>query len=156
MVRGVTSVVCDREFILSISSAIIEDIKNMREVTSALIAYHYFDFKDASKRDVRGLLASLLFQLGDYSDPCWDVLHQLYTTCREGSQQPSEVALAKCLKSMLELPGQVPIFVILDALDECPSTTGTPSAREKVLDFVEDLVLLNYPNLTMCITSRPE
>jgi len=149
----------DREFLFSKSSAIIEDIKNtavMRESASALITYYYFDFKDASKRNVRGLLASLLFQLGDYSDPCWDVLHQLYTTCREGSQQPSEVALAKCLKSMLELPGQVPIFVILDALDECPSTTGTPSAREKVLDFVEGLVQLNNPNLYMCITSRPE
>jgi hypothetical protein len=57
---------------------------------------------------------------------------------------------------MLEQPGQVPIFVILDALDECPSITGTPSAREKVLDFVKDLVGSNHPNLHMCITSRPE
>ena len=43
------------------SSAIIEDIKNTQEASSALIAYHYFDFKDASKRDLRSLLASLLF-----------------------------------------------------------------------------------------------
>jgi hypothetical protein len=57
---------------------------------------------------------------------------------------------------MLELPGQVPIIVILDALDECPSTNGTPPAREKVLDFVEDVVLSKYPKLSMCITSRPE
>jgi len=57
---------------------------------------------------------------------------------------------------MLELPGQIPIFVVLDALDECPSTTGTPSAREKVLDFVEDLVPSSQSNLFICITSRPE
>jgi hypothetical protein len=76
--------------------------------------------------------------------------------CRDGSKQPSEASLAKCLKTMLKLSAQVPIFVILDALDECPSTTGTPSAREKVLAFVEDLVLSNHPNLFMCITSRPE
>jgi len=57
---------------------------------------------------------------------------------------------------MLELPGQVPIFVILDALDECPSNTGTPSAREKVLDFVENLVASNHSHLFICITSRPE
>jgi hypothetical protein len=57
---------------------------------------------------------------------------------------------------MLELPGQVPIFVILDALDECPNNTGTPSAREKVLDFVEKVVGSNYSNLFICITSRPE
>ena len=57
---------------------------------------------------------------------------------------------------MLELPGQLPIFVIMDAIDGCPITTGTPSAREKVLDFVEDLVRSNHSNLFICITSRPE
>ncbi|KAI9460274.1 hypothetical protein F5148DRAFT_268232 [Russula earlei] len=40
-------------------SAIIEDIKNMRQARSALIAYFYFDFKDSSKRDLRGLMFSL-------------------------------------------------------------------------------------------------
>jgi hypothetical protein len=57
---------------------------------------------------------------------------------------------------MLELPGQVPIFVILDALDECPNSTGTPSARELILDFVENLVASNHSNLFICTTSRPE
>jgi len=79
----------------------------------------------------------------------------LYKTCRDGSAQPSGVALSNCLKRMLELPGQLPIFIIMDALDECPST-GLPSAREEVLDFVEDLVESNYSNLFICITSRPE
>jgi hypothetical protein len=57
---------------------------------------------------------------------------------------------------MLELPGQLPIFIIVDALDECLNTTGTPSTREEVLDFVEDLVRSNHSNLFICITSRPE
>jgi NACHT domain len=122
----------------------------------ALIGYYYFDFKDASKRDVRGLLASLLFQLCDDSDRCWDVLKILYTSCREGSKQPSNAALMRCLKSMLELPEQLPTFLIIDALDECPNTTGTPSAREEVLDFLEDLIGSNHPNLFICVTSRPE
>jgi hypothetical protein len=139
-----------------ISSAIIEDIKDMREARPALIAYHYFDFKDASKRDVRGLLTSLLFQLGDDSDRCWDVLYKLYTSCGDGSEQPNYTALAGCLKNMLELPGQLPTFLIVDALDECPNTTGTPSAREEVLDFLEDLVGSNHSNLFICVTSRPE
>ena len=139
-----------------ISSAVIEDIKNTRRAGSALIAYHYFDFKDVSKRNVRGLLASLLFQLSDDSDSCWDVLYELYTSCRDGSEQPSDVALIKCLKGMLALPGQLPTFLIIDALDECPNTTGTPSAREEVLDFLEDLVGSNLSNLFICVTSRPE
>ena len=139
-----------------ISSAIIENIKSMRQAGLALIAYYYFDFKDASKRDVHGMMRSLLFQLGDHCDRCWDVLHQLYTRCRNGSEQPSDADLVGCLGSMLELPGQVPVFVILDALDECPNSTGTPSAREMVLDFVESLVTSNYSNLFICITCRPE
>jgi hypothetical protein len=139
-----------------ISSAIIEDIKHLRESKSALVAYYYFDFKDAAKRDVRGLLTSLLLQLVDDSDRCWDLLSQLHKMCRDGSDQPSDAALVRCLKDMLDLPGQLPTYIMMDALDECPNNIGTPSAREKVLNFVEDLVESNHSNLFMCITSRPE
>ena len=128
----------------------------MRESRSALVAYYYFDFKDAAKRDVRGLLTSVLSQLVDDSDRCWDLLSQLHKMCRDGSDQPSDATLAQCLKNMLDLPGQLPTYIIIDALDECPNNTGTPSAREKVLNFVEDLVQSNHSNLFICITSRPE
>jgi hypothetical protein len=57
---------------------------------------------------------------------------------------------------MLDLPGQLPTYIIIDALDECPNNTGTPSAREKVLDIVEDIVQSNHSNLFICVTSRPE
>ena len=141
---------------MSSSSAIIEDIQNTRESGSSLVAFYYFDFKDVAKRDVRGLLSSTLLQLVGKSDNCWDTLHQLYKSCDLGSKQPSEAALMKCLKNMIDLPGQVPIYLIVDALDECPDITGTPSAREKVLDFIRDLIQSNHPNLFVCLTSRPE
>jgi len=128
----------------------------MRDAGSALIGYYYFDYKDSSKRDIRGMLASVLLQLIGNSGRCWDVLYQLYFKCGEGTEQPSHAALATCLGNMLRLPGQLPIFVILDALDECPSTAETPSPREKVLDFVEELVGSGHSNLFICITSRPE
>ena len=128
----------------------------MRESRTALVAYYYFDFKDAGKRDIRGLLTSLLLQLVDKSNRCWDLLSQLHQTCCDGSEQPSDAALVQCLKNMLDLPGQLPTYIIIDALDECPNNIGTPSAREKVLNFVEDLVESNHPNLFMCVTSRPE
>ena len=127
----------------------------MKQGRSVLVAYHYFDFKDTSKRHVRGLLASLLSQLSDGSGACRDVLHNLFEICRDGSERPSDAALVRCLGTMLKLSGQ-PVFIITDALDECPSTTGTPSAREEVLNFMEDLVGANHSNLFICITSRPE
>jgi hypothetical protein len=144
------------KLILSSSSAIIEEIKHIRKSRSVLLAYYYFDFKDAAKRDVRGLLTSVLLQLVDNSDHCWNLLSQLYKTCCDGSEQPSEAALTRCLKSMLNLPGQIPTYIVIDALDECPNNTGTPSPRERVLNFVEDLVQSNHSNLFICITSRPE
>ena len=52
--------------------------------------------------------------------------------------------------------GLVPIYLIVDALDECPNDSGIPSSREKVLKLVEELIGVNRPNLRLCITSRPE
>jgi hypothetical protein len=138
-----------------ISSAIIENVKQMQG-DSSLIAYYYFAFGDVTKRDFRGLLSSLLFQLADSSERCWDALHALFSQCRYGSERPSDTDLTRCLESMVRHPGQLPIYLLIDALDECPDASGTPSPREKVLNFVEDLVSLNQSNLFICIASRPE
>ena len=69
---------------------------------------------------------------------------------------PVTSALMRCLKEMLTLPDQGPVYLILDALDECPNTSGIPSSREQVLDLVKDLVDLRLPSLHICVTSRPE
>ena len=136
------------------SSVIIEEIKHIRKSRSALVAYYYFDFKDATKRDVRGLLTSLVLQLADYSDPCWYLLSELHKTCRDGSEQPSEAALVQCLNSMLDFPGQIPTYIIIDALDECPNNIATPSPCEKALNFVENLVRSNHSNLFICTSAK--
>jgi len=128
----------------------------MQETGSGLVAHYYFDCHDSAKRDVRGLLASLLIQLGDLSRHCWDVLYHLYTSCHDGSEQPSFRTLAKCLYRMLRLLKEVPVFIIIDALDECRSNTGHPSAREKVLVLVEHLIRSKLSTLHICITSRAE
>ena len=57
---------------------------------------------------------------------------------------------------MLSLPGQGPIYIIIDGVDECPNSSGTPSAREEVLELIEELVVLKLPNLHLCVASRPE
>jgi len=57
---------------------------------------------------------------------------------------------------MLRSPGQAPVYLVIDALDECPDSSSTPSPRENLLKLVEDLVNLGLPNLRTCLTSRPE
>jgi hypothetical protein len=71
-------------------------------------------------------------------------------------RQPSDDVLATCLKDLIKIPGQAPVYLIVDALDECPNTSAMPSAREKVLMLMEELVDSGLPNLHICVTSRPE
>ena len=62
----------------------------------------------------------------------------------------------QCLKEMLRSPGQGTVYIVMDALDECPNKPGMPSPRKEVLKVIEELVGLRLPNLRLCITSRPE
>jgi hypothetical protein len=57
---------------------------------------------------------------------------------------------------MLALPDQGPTYLIIDAIDESPDTSGIPSPRERVLRLVKELVELHLPDLRICVTSRPE
>ena len=143
-------------FIVPSSSAIIQEVKMKCDRGLALMGYYYFDFKDITKQGIHGLLTSLLSQLSAKSDPCYQILSNLYSENNAGSQQPDNHALNDCLKEMLRRPQQPMMYIIVDAIDECPNTSGFPTAREEVLDFLEDLVGLNLPNLRICVTSRPE
>ena len=64
--------------------------------------------------------------------------------------------MTECFKQMLTTSSQGPTYIILDALDECPNTSGIPSPRKQVLDLVKELVDLGLSNLHICVTSRPE
>jgi len=120
------------------------------------MAYYYCDFRDIKKQDRYGLLSSLLSQLSYESDSCYEVLWRLYSDNANGTRKPANRALTECIKEMLGLPGRGPIYIIIDALDECPNISGTPTAREEILELVEELVDLNLPNVHLCVTSRPE
>ena len=128
----------------------------MSDAGSACLAYFYFDFKDTEKQDSRALLSSLLIQLSNQSDPFCDVLHGLYSECRDGSQQPNNASLLRCLKGMLAIAGSRTVYIVMDALDECPNDSGIPSSREKVLMTVKELMEPRHSNLRLCATSRPE
>ena len=138
------------------SSAIIERITALYKAGLASMAYFYFDFRNEDKRSRRDLLPSLLVQLSARSDPFCDVHYHLYKEHDDGARRPSDSALMRCLKDLLTLPNQGPVYFILDALDECPNTSGVPLIRKQVLDLVKELVDLRLPSLHICVTSRPE
>jgi hypothetical protein len=102
------------------------------------------------------LLSSLLVQLCDQSHHFWGLLSRLYDTHNDGTEQPTEDKLMKCLKDMLNLDERLPVYIIIDALDECPNTPPTSSPRGKVLDLLEDLVKSHFSRVHILVTSRDE
>jgi hypothetical protein len=139
-----------------VSSTIIEEIEAMEKTGLASLAIYYYDFREDQKKDLRGLLSSVVFQLCHQSDAYYDIVASFYSKHCDGARSPSDSELVRHLKELTKLPGQAPIFLIIDALDECPNTSALSSPREKVLSLLEDLVDSQLPNLRICVTSRPE
>ena len=140
---------------LSTSSSIIQKLDNKRTAGLASVAYYYFDLRGADKQSRQSLISSLLLQLAADSDSCYDILSRLYTTHTFGTRMPTNAALTRCLWEMLEHHRQATYFII-DAIDECPNTSEFPTARDKVLEFLEELIDLQLPHLRVCVGSRPE
>ncbi len=132
---------------------IIQDINNTEP---GHYGFFFFDFKDAGKSNARSLLSSLIVQLSDQSDDLFDVLCGLYSSHRNNRHPPSIDALTQCLEDMLRVAQEVLIYLIIDALDECPFTDKQSSPRRRVLTLVKKFVKLNRPNLRICVTSRSE
>ncbi|KAI0280610.1 hypothetical protein BGY98DRAFT_311095 [Russula aff. rugulosa BPL654] len=141
-----------------LTSTIIQDIERISAAGSAYLAYYFFDFKDTRKQVARGFLSSILLQLCGQSTLFCKILHELFSEHQHGSKHPSDGTLKQCLKKILKASRKLPLYVVVDALDECRDTSGSglQSSREKVLALIQELVELNLPNLRLCITSRPE
>ena len=142
--------------ISSASSTIVHQTRLMCETGLATVAYFYVDFRERAKQDARGLLSSLLIQLCTQSDRFHETLSSLYARHDDGLEPPSEDVLAQCLREMLDDPKRAPVFLVVDALDECPISREITTPRAQVLKIVKDLIELKLPHLHFCITSRPE
>jgi hypothetical protein len=144
------------ELILLASSAIIQDIDAMQKAGLASLAFFYFDSTDDQKKDRRGLLSSLLVQLCYQSDSYCDVLSRFYVEHSSGHRHPSDDALVGCLKDLLTVSGQAPVYLILDGLNECSNSSASPSPREDVLKLLKELIESQFLDLRICVTSRLE
>jgi len=135
------------------SSTIIEEIKTMQKSGHASLAMYYYDFREDKKRDLCRLLSSVLFQLCGQSDSYHPIFSTFYATHLNGARTPSDNELIHCLINLLKVPGSQPIYLIIDALDKCPSTSSLLSPHKELLSLLEDFVQKQLSNLRICITS---
>jgi hypothetical protein len=138
------------------SSTIIEEILAIENAGLASLAFFYCDFREDRKKELRGLLSSFLVQLCPQSNSYFDILSNFYSEHGKGLRPPSDDALATCLTDLLKLPGLAPVYLIVDALDECPNPSVVRSPRAEVLSFIKKLVTTQILNIRVCVTSRPE
>jgi hypothetical protein len=117
---------------------------------------YFYDFRDDLKKDLRGMLSSMLFQLCHQADSYYTLLSNFRSTHCNGAQSPRDEELIRCLVDLVKLPGPSPVFLIVDGLDESPNTSTQSFRREQVLSFLGDLAKAKLQNLRLCVTSRPE
>ncbi|KAI1754784.1 hypothetical protein F4782DRAFT_462126 [Xylaria castorea] len=131
-----------------LSSIIIEVLSNA-EFNQGLF-YFYFDFSDTRKQSLNMMLRSLISQLCDRNKVARSRLDSLYS-CNQGMRQPSlELLQATFIDMVQEVKA---VWIILDALDECPTRTEYPTGG--LLSWIQSLQN-SQVNTHIIITSRPE
>ncbi|KAF7363214.1 HET-domain-containing protein [Mycena venus] len=126
------------------SSTIIATLRARAEP----LAYFYFDTNNSEQRTVTQLLRSLVWQISAQGPSPDTILDKLWR-CSYGQDLPTDTvlisdALIPILKEFTE-----PVYIVLDALDEC-------SERDRLLTTIITILDADLPNLHLLLTSRPE
>ncbi|KAJ6572494.1 hypothetical protein DFH09DRAFT_1362444 [Mycena vulgaris] len=129
-----------------ICSTVIED---MLAISSGVHAYFYFYHGEPDKRSLRGMLSSIISQLEEQLLDAPSVLFTLYNKLERGAHEPSIPELAACLESLIIALSARPIFIVLDASDECSKPDELAPVLCGLLRWAESRV-------HVFVTSRPE
>ena len=133
------------------SSTIIDETESycsMNTTKEIQLAYYYFSFTDSEKQKPINFLRSIIAQLMRGGSQIPTEVQNLYNSYSAGAA-PSD-ALKLALKSLLKTP--VESYILIDALDECPSNQG---AREELCKLLVEISSWSL-GLHMLATSRRE
>jgi hypothetical protein len=131
-----------------LSAGIIEDMRQFcGEDSARSLAFFFFDFDDAGKRDPVNMIKSILSQFLGRCTSIPDTVRSLHDYCKNGKREASEQQLLLALRETL---GFLPApFVVLDALDECNSWNT-------LLEIIEEMSDWDKSTLRVILTSRKE
>ncbi|KAJ7481286.1 ankyrin repeat-containing domain protein [Mycena galericulata] len=129
-----------------LSSTIINTIHDRAEH----YVFFYFDTNNSEQQTVTQLLRSLVTQLSVQSHPPDSKLDALWTSHNSGQKLLTDAELiSDALLPLLKEYDQKPMFILLDALDECSERPGLLRLISRILD-------VKLPNVQILVTSRPE
>ncbi|KFY91042.1 hypothetical protein V500_04822 [Pseudogymnoascus sp. VKM F-4518 (FW-2643)] len=117
--------------------------------TDRALAYFYFSFRDTDKQMTTNLLRSLLSQLLQQSESTSNLVRILYDSYSH--TQPPTDQLLSSIKSMIDSHRNRNVFIIIDALDECPNEGGE---RGDLCDCLITIKEWAASNLHVLVTSR--
>ncbi|KAJ7048703.1 hypothetical protein C8F01DRAFT_1070277, partial [Mycena amicta] len=129
-----------------ICSTVIEDLL---VTPGSVLAYFYFYYGEANKRSSRGMLCSIISQLEEQLLHAPSPVLGLYQKLGSGAHEASIPELTACLKSLVIALSARPIFIVVDAVDEC----AKPNDLAPIL---HDLLHSGQGCIHVFVTSRPE
>ena len=133
-----------------LSSAIVKNLDST--LSSQPLLYFYFDFNNAGKQTLENMVRSFISQLYHKCGDTSRELNSLFSSCEDGSRQPTRESLSKALLDMIVHAKEV--WIVLDALDECCTRKGPPT--EGLLSWMKDLLNSDQTNVHLLATSRRE
>ncbi|KAH8813964.1 hypothetical protein DL96DRAFT_1685224 [Flagelloscypha sp. PMI_526] len=126
-----------------IISHIIETLLDLQ--AECIVAYYYFEFTNPATLTEEALFRSLVAQLSIMSE---NISRKLYKRHQDGANQPQLSTLHTSLTDLVKA-ATLPVFVVIDALDELPS-----SQRKYLLATLSQLSRLT--GFCVMATSRDE
>ena len=127
-------------------STIIETlIRYCEQMPQTALAYFYFDYNDAGKRDANSLVKSLITQLSAQSETVPLPLLELYQNHKNGAKTPEDDALIATLHNLILTFHNV--YIVFDALDES-------SECEEVLKLITVIQGWELSRVHLLVTSR--
>src|SRR5436190_10435295 len=99
-------------------SIVVEYLERSFEKNNVAIAYIYCSYKEQEDQTDVNLIASLLQQLVQSNPIIFDEIASLYDDNIKKQKRPTLSEWSKLLQ--LEIRSLSKVFIIIDALDECP------------------------------------
>ncbi|PYH69937.1 uncharacterized protein BO88DRAFT_481361 [Aspergillus vadensis CBS 113365] len=136
-----------------ICSTIIEDIqRTCLDNSDKRFAYWYFQFNDPSSQRVENMLRTIIRQL--HSTPLDEPIRSLWNDYGTKGSNPNNTRLQETLERLLDANIEE-VFLILDALDECPEAVNRKE-RSLLLPLLTGLRRKYSNKVHVLVTSRPE